>query len=73
MESSCPLKALVALLAVSVTGFLCPVLATAQEYTIGPRDVLQITVWGHADLSRDYPVAEDGFVPFPLLGRVQAN
>ena len=44
----------------------------AQEYVIGPRDVLQITVWGQADLSKDYPVDQDGMVPFPLLGRVQA-
>jgi polysaccharide export outer membrane protein len=47
--------------------------APAEEYTIGPRDVLKITVWGHDDLSGDYPVAEDGFVPFPLLGRVEAD
>jgi polysaccharide export outer membrane protein len=50
---------------------LTPVLA--EEYTIGPRDVLKITVWGHDDLTGDYPVGEDGFVPFPLLGRVEAN
>src|SRR5712692_4041 len=31
-----------------------------QEYTIGPRDVLGITVWGQADLSRDYGVDPDG-------------
>jgi polysaccharide export outer membrane protein len=43
-----------------------------QEYTIGPRDVLGITVWGQADLSRDYTVDPDGFVPFPLIGRVKA-
>jgi polysaccharide biosynthesis/export protein len=47
--------------------------ASAQEYAIGPRDVLTITVWGQADLSRDYPVDLDGLVPFPLLGRVQAS
>jgi len=46
--------------------------APAQEYVIGPRDVLQITVWGQTDLSKDYPVDQDGMVPFPLLGRVQA-
>jgi polysaccharide biosynthesis/export protein len=45
---------------------------TAQEYTIGPRDVLGITVWGQADLSRDYGVDPDGFIPFPLIGRVKA-
>ena len=45
----------------------------AQEYTIGPKDVLKITVWGHEDLSKDYPVGADGFVPFPLIGRAQAS
>jgi polysaccharide biosynthesis/export protein len=46
--------------------------AIAQEYTIGPRDVLGITVWGQGDLSRDYGVDPDGFIPFPLIGRVKA-
>ena len=48
-------------------------LTSAQEYAIGPRDVLTITVWGQADLSKDYPVDPDGLVPFPLLGRVKAS
>ena len=46
--------------------------ASGQEYVIGPRDVLGITVWGQADLSRDYGVDPDGFIPFPLIGRVKA-
>ena len=49
-----------------------PGFAVSQEYTIGPRDVLNITVWGQADLSRDYGVDPDGFIPFPLIGRVKA-
>jgi polysaccharide export outer membrane protein len=44
----------------------------AQEYTIGPGDVLRITVWGHEDLSKEYPVSLDGRVPFPLIGSVPA-
>jgi polysaccharide export outer membrane protein len=44
----------------------------APDYMVGPRDVLQITVWGQLDLSKDYPVDQDGFVSFPLLGRVKA-
>jgi polysaccharide export outer membrane protein len=46
--------------------------ALAQEYTIGPGDILKIIVWGHDDLSKDYPVTLDGRVPFPLIGSVQA-
>lgn len=45
---------------------------TAQEYIIGPGDVLRITVWGQDDLSKEYPVTLDGRVPFPLIGNVQA-
>ena len=49
-----------------------PAPARGQDYTIGPRDVLGITVWGQPDLSRDYPVDLDGFVPFPMVGRFKA-
>jgi polysaccharide biosynthesis/export protein len=49
-----------------------PAPARGQEYTIGPRDVLGITVWGQADLSRDYTVDPDGSAPFPLIGRIMA-
>jgi polysaccharide export outer membrane protein len=66
-------RTLVALLVVLLTALVCPALAQTPEYAIGARDVLQITVWGHTDLSGDYPVAEDGSVPFPLIGRVQAS
>ncbi len=43
-----------------------------QEYTVGPNDVLTVTVWGHADLSRDCVVDPDGVVAFPLVGRLKA-
>ncbi|HET7875181.1 MAG TPA: polysaccharide biosynthesis/export family protein [Methylomirabilota bacterium] len=49
-----------------------PARAAGDEYTIGARDVLAISVWGQPDLSRDYVVEPDGFVPFPLVGRVKA-
>jgi polysaccharide export outer membrane protein len=43
----------------------------AEEYAIGPRDVLRITVWGQEDLTKDYPIDEDGFLAFPFLGRTK--
>jgi polysaccharide export outer membrane protein len=48
-------------------------LAQAQEYVIGARDVLKVTVWGQDDLSREYPVDPDGFVSLPFIGRVKAT
>lgn len=46
---------------------------SSLDYTIGPRDVVGISVWGHADLSRDYLVDVEGFVLFPLIGPVKAG
>jgi polysaccharide export outer membrane protein len=63
----------VAILCLLVVGVVGPASRTvAQEYTVGPGDVLKITVWGHDDLSREYPVTQDGRVPFPLIGSVEA-
>lgn len=45
----------------------------ADEHTIGPGDLLRIVVWGHEDLSRDYPVMADGSMPFPLIGKLKAD
>ena len=51
-----------------------PSVATSapDEYRVGARDLLKITVWGHDDLSKEYPVDPDGFLQFPLIGRVKA-
>jgi polysaccharide export outer membrane protein len=43
-----------------------------QSYSIGPQDVLDITVWEQPDLSGKYTVAADGSFTFPLIGRVKA-
>jgi polysaccharide biosynthesis/export protein len=67
------MRTLVGLL-VAIAGLIGPVAAPswAQDYTIGPRDVLSVTVWGQADLSKDYAVDQDGAIAFPLIGRVKA-
>lgn len=41
----------------------------ADEYTIAPSDVLEISVWGE-DLTRELVVRPDGKVSFPLVGDI---
>lgn len=44
----------------------------AQDYVLGPRDVLKITVYDHKDLETKVRVTEDGKITFPLLGEIEA-
>ena len=46
--------------------------APSGSYTIGPADLLQITVWKEPDLTRDVTVRFDGMITIPLVGDVQA-
>ncbi len=46
--------------------------AQGENYIIGPSDVLEISVWGEADLSRQVNVRTDGFISLPLIGEVKA-
>jgi polysaccharide export outer membrane protein len=52
-----------------------PQTATAGQgaYTIGPQDLLMITVFDEPDLTNKYRVDPDGMVTFPLIGRVIAS
>jgi len=54
---------------------LCVVLLSGQEkftqeYRVGPKDLLEISVFGADELSRTVRVSEDGKVTLPLLGEV---
>lgn len=44
----------------------------ANEYRIGPEDVLDISVWNNTAISRTVPVRPDGKISLPLLNDVQA-
>ena len=43
-------------------------LAAESTYHIGPGDVLEISVWKDASLSRELVVPPDGVISFPLIG-----
>ena len=45
----------------------------AEDYWIGAEDVIQITVYDQPDLSITVKVSPDGYIPFPLLGRIKAE
>jgi len=46
--------------------------ASAQDYRVGGYDVVDIIVYEEADLSRkDVRISADGFMSFPLVGRLQ--
>ena len=45
----------------------------AQEYRIGPGDVLSIEVWKDPALSRLVTVLPDGMISFPLIGELTAG
>jgi polysaccharide export outer membrane protein len=42
------------------------------DYIIGPEDVLDVSVWKEAELTRTLPVRPDGKISMPLLNDVQA-
>lgn len=41
-------------------------------YIVGPQDMLKVTVFGVAELTRDVTVDADGTFDFPLIGKVKA-
>ena len=47
-------------------------LIVTSDYWIGPEDVLDITVWRNADLSKQVTVRPDGRISLPLIGDITA-
>lgn len=51
-------------------GLLCSSPLRAEEYVVGEGDLLQISVFGHADLTATARVNREGQIRLPLLGQV---
>ena len=51
----------------------CPLFAATAKYKLQPSDVLNITVHGQPDLTTKTRVTTDGYISFPLLGKVTAG
>lgn len=47
--------------------------ASESGYTLGPEDVLLISVWKDEQLTREVVVRPDGMISFPLVGDVPAE
>lgn len=43
------------------------------DYTIGPGDVLDISVWKNSEMTKTVTVRPDGMISFPLIGEVTAK
>ena len=67
--------------AAAVTGCATPVTMeelaemhrSSKDFLIGPEDVLDVTVWRNADLSRTVVVRPDGMISMPLIGDIKAT
>lgn len=45
----------------------------SKDFVLGPEDVLEITVWRNADLTKTVVVRPDGMISLPLVGDVRAS
>ena len=70
------------ILGLMVLFILCPITSMGAsenpilpvgEYTIGPGDILDISVWKDEALSKLVTVLPDGRISFPLIGQVAAG
>lgn len=52
---------------------LLGVVAVAEEYQIGPGDVLRVAVLGQAEMTGEFTIDAQGGMSFPFLGKVVAG
>jgi polysaccharide export outer membrane protein len=50
-----------------------PSLMNETPFTLGPEDIIEISVWGNLDLKTEMPIRPDGMISFPLIGDLMAK
>ncbi|MFC2161162.1 polysaccharide biosynthesis/export family protein [Acidobacteriota bacterium] len=45
----------------------------SPNFRVGPQDMIEISVFGHPELSRSVRVSEEGKIPFPYIGEIDIN
>lgn len=56
-----------------IATILFPMPLHAEDYRLGPDDVLEITVYREDELYREVRIASNGNISFPLLGEIKAE
>lgn len=59
--------------ALAAASLLWALAALAEEYRVGPGDILTVKVYGETELSKDYEVFSDGTVRFPWIRNVEVR
>ena len=72
-RSSIQILAAIALVALAAAMPSAQSRRAANDYVVGPHDVLAITSYDQADLSGKFTVETDGTFTFPLIGRFRAG
>ncbi len=60
-------------IAVALAVLSIPLLLHAQDYVVGERDVLRITVYDNPDLTTVARVSGEGTISFPLIGEIKVS
>jgi polysaccharide export outer membrane protein len=60
-------------LALVLPALLVATQVRAEEYVLGPEDVIQISVWMHPELEKTLSVSADGTITFAPIGEVKAG
>jgi polysaccharide export outer membrane protein len=52
---------------------LSMVIKQTDQYRLGPRDAIDVNVWGYSDIGFSGTIRSDGKIAYPLLGEVEVS